>query len=263
MKSNLRARSINMATALACLAAGGSPAGSWAESSPSGIKGIYTCIDANGKRLTSDRPIRECIDREQRVLNRDGSQRSVVPPSYTADERTRLEEQQRRRQAELAARQDAIKRDRNLMARFPNEEAHARAREAALDDVRNAVRLSELRLEQIRKDRKPLLDEAEFYVGRSLPGKLRAQLESLDASAEAQETLVQNQRAEVDRINALYDLELDHLRKLWSGAPLGSIPYSPSAASAAPGGLPASGTNAATAATAAGSGAGSERDRSR
>jgi len=34
---------------------------------------IYSCTDASGKKLTSDRPIAECANRDQRVLNADGS----------------------------------------------------------------------------------------------------------------------------------------------------------------------------------------------
>ena len=26
--------------------------------------GIYTCVDRNGRRLTADRPVPECLDRE-------------------------------------------------------------------------------------------------------------------------------------------------------------------------------------------------------
>ena len=33
--------------------------------------GIYSCVDAQGRRLTSDRPIPACVNREQRVLNSD------------------------------------------------------------------------------------------------------------------------------------------------------------------------------------------------
>ncbi|MBI3368521.1 MAG: DUF4124 domain-containing protein, partial [Burkholderiales bacterium] len=40
---------------------------------------IYTCIDDKGRRLTSDRPIAECLAREQQVRNRDGSVKQVVP----------------------------------------------------------------------------------------------------------------------------------------------------------------------------------------
>ena len=57
----------------------------------SSLGGVYTCMDDRGNRLTSDRPIPECNAKEQRVLNRDGSLRKVVPPPPTADERAERE----------------------------------------------------------------------------------------------------------------------------------------------------------------------------
>ena len=42
---------------------------------------IYTCIDAQGRRITSDRPIPQCLDREQRELSRSG----IVPISSSQD----------------------------------------------------------------------------------------------------------------------------------------------------------------------------------
>ena len=39
-----------------------------AQAEQSLVQGIYTCTDAKGRKLTSDRPIPECHDREQRVL---------------------------------------------------------------------------------------------------------------------------------------------------------------------------------------------------
>lgn len=35
--------------------------------------GIYACTDASGRRITADRPIASCVDREQRVLGNTGS----------------------------------------------------------------------------------------------------------------------------------------------------------------------------------------------
>jgi hypothetical protein len=136
---------------------------------------IYSCVDSQGRRLTSDRPIRECQTREQRLLNSDGSVRQIVPPTMTADEQAEAEARERAESAERAARQDAIRRDRNLISRFPNEAAHQKAREAALDDVRKGVKFSEGRLADLERERKPLLSEAEFYTGKKLPLKLRAQ----------------------------------------------------------------------------------------
>jgi len=184
---------------------------------------IYSCIDANGKRLTSDRPIAACIAREQRLLNPDGSLREIIPPTLTADERADQEARERQAAAERAGRQDAIRRDRNLMVRFPNEAAHQKARNSSLDDVRKSVQLSERRLGVLAADRKPLLDEAEFYAGRQMPAKLKQQLDANDAATDAQRALIQNQQRELDRINALYDAELARLRRLWGGAPAGSM----------------------------------------
>ena len=62
--------------------------------------GIYTCVDAQGRRLTSDRPIMACNDREQRELSRSGTVVRVIGPTLTPKEREA--EEARQRQAEKA-----------------------------------------------------------------------------------------------------------------------------------------------------------------
>jgi len=193
-------------------------------------RGIYTCTTADGRRLTSDRPITECTAREQRVLNPDGSHRATLPPFLSPEERAAKDAADRRAAAERIARQDAIRRDRTLMLRYPNEAAHQRARHAALDDANKAMRLSERRIQDLGNERKPLLDEAEFYKGRPLPAKLKQALDANDAGVEAQQVLVENQKAELVRINKSFDTELARLRKLWAGVAPGSLPPSEPAA---------------------------------
>jgi len=192
--------------------------------------GIYSCVDSNGRRLTSDRPIPECATREQRMLNADGSVQRIVPAARTPDEQADYEARERRAALERAALQDAIRRDRNLLLRFPDEKAHRKAREAAIDDVDKGVRFSENRLKELEHDRKPLLDEAEFYKGRQIPLKLRQQLDANDAATIAQRSLVENQKEEMLRIDRLYDAELARLRKLWAGAAPGSLGAVPASA---------------------------------
>lgn len=193
---------------------------------------IYTCIDAQGRRLTSDRPIPECLHRDQRVLNPDGSVRRVLPPTPTPEERAEREAREARLAVERATQQDAVRRDRNLMVRYPNQAVHDKAREAALDDVTAAVRRSERRIEELAAERKPLLAEAEFYVNRRPPLKLKHALEANETATEAQRVLIQNQQAEMVRINALFDAELARLKQLWAGAPPGSMGLLPMAAAA-------------------------------
>lgn len=184
---------------------------------------IYTCVDSKGRRLTADRPIAECIGKEQQVLNRDGSLRAVLPPTLTAEERAEFEARERMAAEARAAQADAVRRDRNLMARYPTEARHRAARESALDTVRLAIRATEMRLRDLQAERKPLHDEAEFYVGKTLPPKLRASIDANEAAVEAQRSAAANQAAELDRINRLYDAELDRLRQLWAGAQPGSL----------------------------------------
>lgn len=187
-------------------------------------RGIYSCTTADGRRLTSDRPIPECTAREQRVLNVDGSQRSTLPPYLSPEERAAKEAADRRAAAEQRAQQDAVRRDRLLVQRYPNEAAHQRARNLALDDQTKAMKGSERRLQELAAERKPLSDEAEFYTGRTLPAKLKQALDANDASIEAQHVLIDNQKAEIVRINARFDAELARLKKLWAGAAPGSMP---------------------------------------
>jgi hypothetical protein len=182
---------------------------------------IYSCVDASGKRLTSDRPIAECHDRDQRLLNGDGSVKTIVPPTPTPDERADAEARERQAITDRVMRQDAVRRDRNLLTRFPNEAAHRKAREAALDDSRKSMHRSDVRIDLLAKERKPLLDEAEFYVGKPLPAQLKQQLDANDAAVRAQVDLLQNQQAEIVRINALFDVELGRRAARFDGRAAG------------------------------------------
>ena len=220
---------ITMATSLALLA-GATPGVARAQPAASATAGIYTCVDAQGRRLTSDRPITDCNSREQRVLNRDGSVQRVLPPTLTAEERADRDTAERRADLARAAQADAVRRDRNLVARFPNEAAHRKSRESALDTVRLATKATEVRLKELAAERKPLLAEAEFYKGRQLPLPLKQSLDANDAGVDAQRGAAANQVAELQRINKLHDVELDRLRRLWAGA--GPVLVAPAPAAA-------------------------------
>jgi hypothetical protein len=202
------------------------PAG--AQSNAPSASGIYSCVTSDGRKLTSDRPIPECATREQRLLNSDGSTRRMVPPSMSPEEQAAAEARKRQLDNERAAQQDAVRRDRNLLQRYKDEASHQRAREAALDDIRKAMQLSEQRLKDLASERKPLLEETEFYKGKRLPLKLQHQLDTNEAAADAQRQSIENQRAEMVRLNRIFDDELNRLRRMWAGAAPG-LPDKPSA----------------------------------
>ena len=200
--------------ALAC-AQTGSPGG--------GAIDIYVCTDEQGRRITSDRPIRECMDRPQRILNPDGSLRGIKQPPMTAEERAAKEARERQAAEEAAAKAEAVRRDRNLLARYRNEEMHPAARESSLDPVRLTMDLTETRLNQLRRERRTLEEEARAPKNKDHAATLKLQLEANEASTTAQRENTQAQKAELDRINRIYDIELERLKRLWAGEPSGSM----------------------------------------
>lgn len=182
---------------------------------------IYTCTDASGRTLTSDRLIPECAGREQRILAPDGSLRTVIGPTLSQEEQVARDARLAREAAARDARQRELRRDRLLLARYPDQDAHDLGREEALSGARIAIRAAEGRAALIAAERKALAAEAEFYVGKPLPTKLAQQIEVNEAATEAQRAMIGSQQAEIDRVNRIFDAELARLRVMW-GRPAGA-----------------------------------------
>jgi hypothetical protein len=203
------------------LAAAVSPAAAQSGDQQKGPR-IYRC-EIDGKKITRDRLIAECADRPQYLLNADGSVNRELPPTLTVEERERKEAAALANEIRENTIRQQVRVDQRLKQLYPDEAAHRKARDKALDEFRASVKNLEERIVLLKKERKPLLDEAEFYVGKPLPAKLKSALDANDASLEAQKALVQNQQSEVARINTTFDVELARLRKLGCGAPAGSL----------------------------------------
>jgi hypothetical protein len=178
---------------------------------------VYTCTGDDGRRITADRPIRECIDRPQRILNPDGSQRGVLAPTLTAQERAAKRERERQEAEAAAVKAEALRRDRNLTQRFPDEASHQAARDSALAPIRLAMDLTSSRLSQLARERQPINEELRALGDKPLPPDLRGRLDANDAAALAQRQLSATQKAEYERVTRQYDAELARLRRLWAG----------------------------------------------
>jgi hypothetical protein len=179
---------------------------------------IYTCIDAKGHHLTSDRPIIDCIDREQTELSPSGQVVRKIGPSLTAAERSAQEEKARRAAEERSRELDEKKRDRALLARYPDKLTHDRERNQALAAVDEVIHSALKSIDELHAERKGLDAELEFYskdVAKA-PGQLKHKLADNDQQIAAQQRFIANQDDEKNRINAKYDGELVRLRSIWA-----------------------------------------------
>ncbi|RYX94588.1 MAG: DUF4124 domain-containing protein [Comamonadaceae bacterium] len=179
--------------------------------------GIYTCTDAKGRKLTSDRPIIDCIDRTQNELNSSGTLRRQIGPSLTAEERNRVEEKEKQIAAERAREAEEKRRDRALLTRYPDRAAHDKERNEALAQVDEVMKAAIKRIGELAAQRKAIDAELEFYRGdvSKAPPYVRRQLEENDRSTVVQKRFIGEQEGEKKRVNGRFDEELVKLRQLW------------------------------------------------
>jgi len=198
------------------LALAGIGSAAWAQSPV--IAGIYTCVDAKGRKLTSDRPIPECTDREQQVYNASGTVKARVGPTLTGVERAAQEQKAKKEAEELARQSEEKRRDRALLIRYPNKAMHDKERDEALDQIAAVIKAASTRMDELGRQRKAIDVEMEFYAKdpSKAPAYLRRQLEENNHSQAVQKKFIADQQAEAKRVNARFDDELVRLRQLWT-----------------------------------------------
>jgi hypothetical protein len=182
--------------------------------------GVYTCVDAKGRKLTADRPIAECMDREQQILNPSGTVKAKLAPSLTAKERAVQELQRKRDNDEQTRLQEERRRERALLIRYPNREVHDQERTQALGQVANVIQAAKTRVTELARQRVSIDEELEFYKSNpdKTPTYLRRQSDENLQSQSVQKKFIDDQEAEVRRVNDRFDDELQRLRKLWTAS---------------------------------------------
>jgi hypothetical protein len=181
-------------------------------------QGIFTCVDKVGRKLTSDRSIPECLDREQKILNPSGTVKSILAPPKTAKEEADLEVQ-RKKEAEIQAQlEEEKKRDRALISRYPNKTAHDKTRAQTLAEVGQVREMAATRVKELMVQRDKIAIELEFYKKEpeSAPAVLRRRAEENTRNIAEQRQFMANQDKEVVRVNARFDAELARLTPQWA-----------------------------------------------
>ena len=192
-----------------------SPVSGWGQAGPA--PEIYSCVDAKGHRITSDRKIPSCNDREQKVLNPSGTVKATVGPTLTAQEKIQQEAKEKLTMQERARLDEEKKRDRALLIRYPNETLHQKERAEALAQIALVKRAATVRAAELHAEYTKLQDELDFYAKdpKRTPTKLRHQFEAAKLALEGQGRFIAVKDLETARTNARFDEELGRLRPLW------------------------------------------------
>lgn len=180
-------------------------------------QGIYTCVDAKGRKIKSDRPIAECMDRAQQEISPTGTVKRVLLPPPTVQERAALEEKEKKDAEDRIKVAAENRQNRALLKRYPDRASHDKDRAALLELVNDAIKAATKRSEDLAGQRKGISTELEFY--KSSPGKappaLKRRLDETDGNMSAQRRLLTEKEAEKKRIDERFDTEFARLKPQW------------------------------------------------
>lgn len=182
--------------------------------------GIYSCQDGSGRRITSDRPIPTCSDREQRLLGNSGVEKKRIVPSLSEQERYEAEQRQRRQARQQQLSQDGLRREQAMIQRYPRPDLHQAARREALAQVDEVIAVASQRMEALRVERGQQEQEMAFYAKDPTlaPPSLQRNLAEIDVAMERQLRYLQEQQQERRRVQQRFDSEQQQLQRLWQQA---------------------------------------------
>ncbi len=178
----------------------------------------YTCVDSQGRRLLSDRPIPECLDREQSLLGPSGVERKRIGPSMTQQERIQAAQKAEREREERARVQEQQRMDRALLQRYANKAAHDAERQLQMQQLEERQNLARARLEELERVRLQAFKDLAPYQskGEKPPARLISSLEDADEAVAAQRRTIESNEIRRNRTLLRFDDELQRLEKLWA-----------------------------------------------
>jgi hypothetical protein len=174
---------------------------------------VFTCV-ANGKTFSGDRPPPECANSDIRELNRDGSLRRIHSRPLTVEEQRARAYEAKRRFEEEEKLQAQRRRDRSLLDAYADEQEIEVARAKSIETNGLTIQRAQARIERLRAERRKLDDEVEFYKKREVPDHIKRAFVDNDQQMAAEENIIGEARAEMQRVNERFDAEKRRFREL-------------------------------------------------
>ncbi len=175
----------------------------------------YKCVDEKGVTYIGDTPPAACATVMMYEISRNGAVIRSIEPTPTPEQlKARLEEAERRKDAEKAAAEQKRK-DIALLASYSNGREFDVARDRNIEPLTGRINNSTDRLKVIDKRMKVLEDEMEFYkAGKSKTAKTRetpvpllAEMQRLHSEKEALEKSIAGNVHEIEALKAKFDAD--------------------------------------------------------
>ena len=188
-----------------------------AQTQPAGR--IYTCKDASGKTLTSDRPIPECLGREGRILSTQGTTvKKIDAPLTEEQEAARAAEEVKKKEA-ATLRAEQARKDKALLGTYQNVDDLESKRQRALLQVEREVKDAIRRVSQLEIQEKEIKQEQEFFKKKQMPAELKRRVDENEGALRAERSLMTSKKDEVTQVNLKFDEDKKRFIELTGAAP--------------------------------------------
>jgi hypothetical protein len=179
---------------------------------------IYSCSDADGRVISSDRPIPACARRPMRELNADGSLRRIIAPPLTKEQEREQAALDKQRRDDAWTRKVQQSRDRNLLLTFEDERSLESMRRRGLADIDHELRLATQRILSLDKELKIAQEAAATWKTenprKQLPFPYQQRITDAANAILAEDALIADRHAERERVNSRFDADARRLREL-------------------------------------------------
>ena len=164
----------------------------------------YRCTGKDGKKYYGQTIPDQCVGQMVEQLDPQGLVVRRIE-NQSAEEKAAKKADEKKKAEEAAAKKEDDRRNRALLATYSSDKDIEEARARALADNQLAMKDTERRIDEIKKRQAQLASEMEFYKKNPAPPKLQNDVKAAQTDLEAQQTLLEVKKKEVDSINARYD----------------------------------------------------------
>jgi hypothetical protein len=166
---------------------------------------LFCCNDNSGKQVCGDILPQECYGRAYRELGDSGRTVRTVEAPLTAEQRAQRAAEEEKRKVEETALREQQRKDQALLNTYGTEQDIEAMRLRAQEDVKKSIKAAEVKITEIRAQRKKFENEAEFYKKKQLPPEIQKGLRDADTEVKAQESIIEAKKLELDIIRDKYD----------------------------------------------------------
>lgn len=177
---------------------------------------IYTCKDAAGHTLTSDRPIPECADRAMFVRQSPTQKQKEIPRPRTAEERRKADAEAEKQKLDELQEEQRKREELYLLANFKSENDIELARQRSVAIVKEKIQVGNEQVKAIDRILTELQSEQQEAAKKSPAENAELQRRANQLALSIKNTRIANEKYEAEqiRINAQFDDILKRYRDI-------------------------------------------------